>query len=179
MSWWRFCFSDLRCSWSSWQRFSHDVVGVVLEGKDGCPSSLSLFFLSSFSPISLSRHLTSKRILSFLRTFSLLGDAGSGNRGESSFIPFPSSTVPVLSSFFLCIYIVVMRTGRRDSSADHSPLTNRNDGCGVVVTTAEQLVWMKRDMKPRPSFLFSPGPFWIQWICKLPWIKLAISKLVT
>ena len=135
----------------------------------------------SFLPLS---HLSLKapnqqENLSFLRTFSLLGDAGSGNRGESSFIPFPSFTVPMLSFFFLCIYIAVMRRGRRDSSTDHSLLTNRKDGCGVVVTTAEQLVWMKRDMKPRPSFLFSPGPFWIQWICKLPWIKLAISKLVT
>ena len=92
--------------------------------------------LSSFSPISLSRHLTSKRIC-FLRTFSLLGDAGSGNRGESSFIPFPSSTFPVLSFFSPCIYTVVMRVGRRDSSTDHSPLTSRKRGCGVVVTMAE------------------------------------------
>lgn len=103
------------------------------------------FFPFPFLSFLLLSHLSLKapnqqENFKFSENISLLGDAGSGNRGESSFIPFPSSTVPVLSSFFLCIYIVVMRTGRRDSSADHSPLTNRNDGCGVVVTTAEQLV---------------------------------------
>lgn len=140
--------------------FDTDSTMILLSlGKEWLSSSsLPLFFL----PFLFLKASNQKKALCFLGIFSLLGDAGSGNKGRK--IPTFPSHLP----FSLCFYGVVMRVGGRNCSTGYSPLASRRDGCDVVITVVEELVWLIRDTKLKHLFCFLLGLFlcWIQLSCK-------------